>query len=240
MRIVLTRLMSNIINVVLADDHEIVRNGIKQMLESENTIKVIGEASNGKEAVDLVSTLEPDVLITDISMPEMNGIEAASALVQNNTKTKILMLSMFDREEYVLSAVKLGAHGYLLKDTDKSKFLKAIGKVVNGEKYFSSEISNIIVSQYLNTVSNGDILTGSGGSVITSTSPSNTDSFDITKREKQILSKVVNGQSNKIIAEELGISVRTIETHRLNIMKKLKVNNAADLVRIAMQNGLVE
>lgn len=238
MKIVLTRVMSNIISVVLADDHEIVRNGIKQMLESENTIKVVGEASNGKEAVSLVMQLQPDVLITDISMPEMTGIEAASELVSRKTNSKILMLSMFDREEYVLSAVKLGAHGYLLKDTDKTKFIKAINKVVNGEKYFSSEISNIIVNQYLTSVTTGETLTGSGGVVINGTS--SVDSFDITKREKQILSSVVNGQSNKVIAEELGISVRTIETHRLNIMKKLKVNNAADLVRIAMKNGLVD
>lgn len=238
MKIVLTRVMSNIISVVLADDHEIVRNGIKQMLESENTIKVVGEASNGREAVALVMQLQPDVLITDISMPEMTGIEAASELVAKNTKSKILMLSMFDREEYVLSAVKLGAHGYLLKDTDKTKFLKAINKVVNGEKYFSSEISNIIVNQYLTSVTTGETLTGSGGVVINGSN--SVDSFDITKREKQILSSVVNGQSNKLIAEELGISVRTIETHRLNIMKKLKVNNAADLVRIAMKNGLVD
>lgn len=238
MKIVLTRVMSNIISVVLADDHEIVRNGIKQMLESENTIKVVGEASNGKEAVSLVLQLQPDVLITDISMPEMTGIEAASELVSRKTHSKILMLSMFDREEYVLSAVKLGAHGYLLKDTDKTKFIKAINKVVNGEKYFSSEISNIIVNQYLTSVTTGETLTGSGGVVINGTS--SVDSFDITKREKQILSSVVNGQSNKVIAEELGISVRTIETHRLNIMKKLKVNNAADLVRIAMKNGLVD
>ena len=238
MKIVLTRVMSNIISVVLADDHEIVRNGIKQMLESENTIKVVGEASNGREAVALVMQLQPDVLITDISMPEMTGIEAASELVAKKANTKILMLSMFDREEYVLSAVKLGAHGYLLKDTDKVKFLKAINKVVKGEKYFSSEISNIIVNQYLTSVTTGETLTGSGGVVINSSN--SVDNFDITKREKQILSSVVNGQSNKVIAEELGISVRTIETHRLNIMKKLKVNNAADLVRIAMKNGLVD
>lgn len=231
--------MSNIINVVLADDHEIVRNGIKQMLESENTIKVVGEASNGKEAVDLVTLLQPDVLITDISMPVMTGIEAATELVQHKTRTKILMLSMFDREEYVLSAVRLGAHGYLLKDTDKAKFLKAISKVVNGEKYFSSEISNIIVNQYLNTVSTGDAPIARDAYQQQQPKPVVNDLYDITKREKQILTLVVNGQSNKVIAEELGISVRTIETHRLNIMKKLKVNNAADLVRIAIQNNLI-
>lgn len=224
------------IRVVLADDHEIVRNGIKQMIESEEYIEVVAEASNGHEAIEKVLQYKPDVLITDISMPGMTGIEAARELVASKTTTRILMLSMFDREEYVLNAVDLGAHGYILKDTDKAKFIKAINKVAQGEKYFSSEISSIIVNQYLNSV---------GGTPQTKTIVSNATStidlsmYDITKREKQILSRVVNGASNKVIAEELGISVRTIETHRLNIMKKLGVNNAADLVRVALQNNLI-
>lgn len=225
------------ITVVLADDHEIVRTGIKQMIESEDYIDVVAEASNGKEAIQKVMEHNPDVLITDISMPGMTGIEAARELVNQKTKTRILMLSMFDREEYVLNAVNLGAHGYILKDTDKIKFIKAINKVAAGEKYFSSEISSIIVNQYLTTMGGApsQVRTPETGA----TSMVDLSMYDITKREKQILSKVVNGASNKVIAEELGISVRTIETHRLNIMKKLGVNNAADLVRVALQNNLI-
>ncbi len=225
------------ITVVLADDHEIVRTGIKQMIESEDYIEVVAEASNGREAIQKVIEYNPDVLITDISMPDMTGIEAARELVNQKTKTRILMLSMFDREEYVLNAVNLGAHGYILKDTDKIKFIKAINKVAAGEKYFSSEISSIIVNQYLTTVGGApsQVRTPETGA----TSMVDLSMYDITKREKQILSKVVNGASNKVIAEELGISVRTIETHRLNIMKKLGVNNAADLVRVALQNNLI-
>lgn len=225
--------MKDIIEIVLADDHEIVRNGIKQMLESEDTIKVIAEASDGKEAIEMVEKYKPDLLITDISMPGMTGIDAAAELVNRRTASKIMMLSMFDKEEYVLKSVELGAHGYLLKDTDKAKFLKAISKIVGGEKYFSSEISNIIVNQYLSNVGSeppAQLAVPATGRL---------QGFDLTKREREIISRVVNGASNKVIAEDLGISVRTIETHRLNIMKKLKVNNAADLVRVVLQNNLV-
>lgn len=212
------------IRIVLADDHEIVRNGIKQLFESEGYIEVVAEASNGREAIEQIKIHKPDVLVMDISMPEMTGIEAADEIKKENIDTKILILSMFDKDEYVLKAVELGAYGYLLKDTGKEGFIKALKTIVAGEKYFSSEISNIIVNQYLNSV-NGS---------------SSRNKSDLTKRESDILTLVVQGMNNKKIAEECGISVRTIETHRLNIMKKLKVNNAAELVRVAIENKLVQ
>lgn len=212
------------IRIVLADDHEIVRNGIKQLFESEGYIEVVAEASNGKEAIVAVKNFKPDILVMDISMPEMTGIEAVDELSKLKTETKILILSMFDKDEYVLKAVEFGAYGYLLKDTGKESFIKALHTIMGGEKYFSSEISNIIVNQYLNTVGN----------------PSSSKvKSELTKRENDILSLVVKGYNNRKIAEEFGISVRTIETHRLNIMKKLKVNNAAELVRVAIENKLV-
>lgn len=213
------------IRIVLTDDHEIVRTGIKQMLESEDYIEVVGEGSNGNDAIRLVQELEPDILLMDISMPEKTGIEAADELKNLGTKTRVLILSMFDKEEYVVKSVELGAYGYLLKDTGKDRFIKAIKTVNRGEKYFSSEISNIIVNQYLNSVNNP-----SAGSKTRS---------GLTKRETEILNLVVKGYNNKKIAEKYDISVRTIETHRLNIMKKLKVNNAAELVRVAIENKLV-
>lgn len=212
------------IRIVLADDHEIVRNGIKQLFESEGYIEVVAEASNGREAIEQIKIHKPDVLVMDISMPEMTGIEAADEIKKENIDTKILILSMFDKDEYVLKAVELGAYGYLLKDTGKEGFIKALKTIVAGEKYFSSEISNIIVNQYLNSM-NGS---------------SSRNKSDLTKRESDILTLVVQGMNNKKIAEECGISVRTIETHRLNIMKKLKVNNAAELVRVAIENKLVQ
>lgn len=217
------------IRLVLADDHQIVRNGIKQMLESEGSIKVIAEASDGLEAIEMVKEHNPDLIIMDISMPNMTGLEATKVLVDNDPAVKVLVLSMFDREEYVLNAVKYGASGYILKDTDKERFIRAIHKVNNGDKYFSSDVSQVIVNQYLNSVSEPSPVVNS----------ESINDFDLTKRETQILSKIVNGQNNKEVAEELGISTRTIETHRLHIMKKLRVNNAADLVRTALQNKLV-
>lgn len=220
--------MSNKIRVVLADDHEIVRNGIKQLIESDNSIEVVGEASNGEEAIAKVQELKPDILITDISMPIMDGIEATRRLNDAGTKVRIIILSMFDKEEYVVKAVELGAFGYLLKDTGKDRFLKAIKTVNAGEKYFSSEISNIIINQYLNTKK------------VVEPIEDKTNKNDLTKREREILSLIVKGYNNKKIADEFNISVRTIETHRLNIMKKLQVNNAAELVRISIEAKLID
>lgn len=223
----------NKIRVVLADDHEIVRNGIKQLLESEPQIEVVGEAVNGLEAIDRVNQLQPDILITDISMPKMDGIEATSKLNEQGTSTRIIILSMFDKEEYVLKAVELGAYGYLLKDTGKERFIKAIFTVNEGEKYFGSEISNIIINEYLSSKKGG-------GSASSGSDDSKKPKNDLTKRETEILTLIVRGFNNKKIADEFNISVRTIETHRLNIMKKLQVNNAAELVRVAIENNLVD
>jgi DNA-binding NarL/FixJ family response regulator len=213
------------ISLIIADDHAIVREGICQLLESEDYIDIVGEASDGREAIELVREKQPDILIMDISMPNMTGIEAVGALVKEGVSTKVLMLSMFDKEEYVLKAVELGAYGYLMKDTSKDKFVKAINSIYNGQKYFSSEISNIIVGQYLNSVQN---------------KKSKKEKELITRREKEILSAVVKGNNNKAIAEKYDLSIRTVETHRLNIMKKLGVSNAVELVKVAIDQKLVE
>lgn len=213
------------IKVVLADDHAIVRDGIKQLLETEEYIQIVGEASSGKEAIECVEEHQPDILIMDISMPEMTGIEATDELIKRKSETKVLILSMYDKEEYVLKAVKLGAFGYLMKDTSKDKFVKAIKTVQNGQKYFSSEISNIIVNEYLSNMQ-------TGGTAKKSKSL-------LTKREAEILSLVTKGYNNKKIADSFDLSIRTVETHRLNIMKKLNVNNAAEMVRVALERELV-
>ncbi|KEO72322.1 response regulator transcription factor [Anditalea andensis] len=208
------------IKVVLADDHVVVRNGIKMLLESAGEIKVIGEASNGQEALDVVRELQPDVLIVDIRMPIMNGLEATSQLGSYSVKTKALILSMHNDEEYVLQAMDSGAAGYLLKDTSKEEFIKAIHSVHQGGKYFSGDISNILVNSYLNVKSNKN-----------SKSSDITKQYDLTKREKEILELIIVGINNKEIADKLGKSVRTIETHRFNIMKKLNVNNVVELIK---------
>lgn len=216
------------INVVLADDHVLVRKGIKAMLDSEEMIDVIGEADNGLEAVDYAKKLKPDILVLDIRMPEKNGLEAAAEVQLLAPDTKAVILSMHDSEDYVMQALSAGAYGYLLKDTDKNEFVKALKQIHNGNKYFSGAVSNILANQLL-----------SGGTTSTIKAPAEEDAYHLTKREKQILSMIIDGKHNKDIVEVLHKSIRTIETHRFNIMKKLGVNNAVDMVNKAIKEGLV-
>lgn len=211
------------IKVILADDHVIVRNGIKILLESEGEVEVIAEASNGQEAIDQVKQHHPDILISDIKMPVMNGLEATAALKRISPNTKTLILSMHDDEEYIIKSVEAGASGYLLKDTTKEEFVKALKSVLEGNKYFSGDISDVLVKGYLNK--------NSGTSKKPSGDSKPQSAYHITKREKQILQLVYAGRSNKEIADELQKSIRTVETHRFNIMKKLGVGNVTELIR---------
>ncbi|MEP2025792.1 MAG: response regulator transcription factor [Reichenbachiella sp.] len=212
------------IKVILADDHIIVRNGIKILLESEGEVEVIAEASNGQEAIEKVKELKPDILVSDIRMPVMNGLEATAELKKVSPDTKTLILSMHDDEEYIIKSVECGASGYLLKDTTKEEFVKALRSILDGHKYFSGDISDVLVNGYLNKN------TGSASAAGDSKTTVKTD-YHITKREKQILQLVYEGHSNKEIADELGKSIRTVETHRFNIMKKLGVGNITELIR---------
>jgi DNA-binding NarL/FixJ family response regulator len=212
--------MEQIITVVLADDHEIVRTGIKLLLENEGDIDVIGEASDGVEALERVQTLQPDILIIDIRMPNLNGIEATRQLQSLEVKTKVIVLSMHEDEEYILRSVECGASGYLLKDTNKAEFIKAIKSVFQGEKYFSGDISGVLINNYLNVRDKG-----------TQATIDLIQNYNLTKREKQIYSLLYKGISNKDIADKLNKSVRTVETHRFNIMHKMGVNNVVELLR---------
>jgi two-component system response regulator DegU len=215
------------INVVLADDHILVRNGIKAMLESEPDIKVVGEAGNGAEALESAKALKPDILVLDIRMPEMTGLEAAAKLKSYSPATKAVILSMHDSEDYVLQALDSGAYGYLLKDTDKNEFIKALKQIHGGTKYFSGAVSNVLANQLLNSKP-----------VSRLRSPVE-DVYKLTKKEKEILRMVIDGKQNKDIADSFSKSVRTIETHRFNIMKKLGVNNGVDMVNKAVKENLV-
>ena len=213
------------INVVLADDHVLVRNGIKAMLESDAEIEVIGEANNGAEALEVARNLKPDILILDIRMPQMTGLEAAARLRQVAPDTKAVILSMHDSEEYVLEALDAGAYGYLLKDTDKPEFLKALRQVHSGNKYFSGAVSNVLANKLLNSKSY-------------SKKEPVEDAYGLTRREKEILRLIIDGKTNKDIADSLDKSVRTIETHRFNIMKKMGVTNAIDMVNKAVKENI--
>lgn len=219
------------INILLVDDHSIVRDGIKSTLKDQKNFNIVAEAANGKEAIELVKSLNPDVVIMDITMPEMNGIEAAGVISKKYPNSKVLILSMHDNETYILKSVEAGAYGYLLKDVDKEEFVKAITAIFNGEKYFNTNISSMLVSGYLNKLKEGNVESNSVSV--------NSDDYDLTKREKGILKMITVGKNNREIADGLGISIRTIETHRANIMKKLKVKNAVELVRIAIDEKIV-
>ncbi|EIJ40056.1 response regulator transcription factor [Galbibacter orientalis] len=215
------------INIILADDHVLVRDGIKSLLEDDKSIHVIDEASNGKEALEIIAKNKPDLLVVDIRMPEMNGIEVVKRLKKSNPEVKALVLSMHDSEEYVVQSIQSGADGYLLKGSSKEEFLKALHTVAEGGKYFSGDVSSIIINNFVD----------GKPKKVTDTSVEN--DFNLTKREKQILKHVLKGLSNKEIAEELKISKRTAEVHRFNLMKKLEVKNQMELANKANTYNLL-
>jgi len=218
------------IKVALADDHEIVRYGIKMVIEDDPELQVIWEASDGQEAVEKMKKTTPDVLIADIRMPLLNGLEVAEKLKKDDPNTKIIMLTMHDDSEYILKALQCGADGYLLKDTNKTEFNKAVKMVSSGQKYFSGDISTTIVNSYLNA--------GVPSPKPSGTPETQVNDYQLTKREKQILQLIYEGIPNKDIAEKLSKSVRTIETHRFNIMKKLEVGNITELLKKVENEGL--
>lgn len=223
----LSKNMSDIIRVVLADDHVFVRDGIKSLLENEANIEVVGEAIDGADALEVVAAHSPDLLIVDIRMPHLTGIEVVEKLRRDNNDVKIIMLSMHESEEYVLKSIKAGADGYLLKGSSKDEFLKALHTVANGGKYFSGDISSILIGQLTNSSMSSEPKQNLGEEMM------------ITKREKEILTLLLSGKGNKEIAEALEISKRTAEVHRFNLMKKLKVKNLMELSNKATEYSLL-
>lgn len=214
------------ITVLLADDHHIVRNGIRALIEGLEGIEVVGEASDGLEALEKVKALSPDVLLVDISMPHLNGIKTAEAVARQYKHTKSLVLSMHDDEDYVLQSLEAGALGYLLKDTTKDEMHKAIRAVARGEKYFSNPVSAIIANAYLQRIKS-------------SVAPEKPKVIKLSMKEKGILKYLVEGLSSREIAERLDLSVRTVDNHRFNMMKRLQVKNAIELVKLAIEEKIV-
>jgi len=211
--------------ILIVDDHEVVRDGLKNILSSLDNTIIIGEASNGEEAVKMYMTLKPDVVIMDISMPGVSGIEATRIIKQKDPDAKILILTMHDNQEYLNQIIRSGAKGFILKNTDKQELLEAVQTVTRGENFFSKDISKLIIENYIRSAKENENKTH--------------NEVPLTKREIEVLKLIASGHSNQQIANILYISYNTVDTHRKNIMHKLAIKNTAGLVRYAIEKGLV-
>jgi DNA-binding NarL/FixJ family response regulator len=210
------------IRVLVADDHTIVRSGIRHVLDSEAGFTVVGEAATGVEALSLASELRPDVVVLDLSMPGESGFRVAAKLRSESPETRVLILSMHDNAEYVVEAVRAGAHGYLLKDAAATELRNAIRAVCRGESYFSPQVA------------------GRLSEAVRGGHPAQHGTVDqLTSREREVLVGVAQGKTNKEIASDLGISHRTVETHRESLMRKLQIRTVAELTRFALHAGIV-
>lgn len=212
------------IRVLLADDHQLIRSGLRLMLEREADLIVAGEACDGREAVALAKSLRPDVVVMDIGMPNLNGIEAAHQMTQDRPKVTIVMLSMHSDESYVLRALRAGARGYLLKDSAEADLIKAVHVVAGGKSFFSPSVSKVLLDDYVRK------LKRSGTD----------DPFDLlTPREREVLQLIAEGKSNKDIANLLNLSVYTVESHRSNLMEKLNLRGLPELILYAVRKGII-
>jgi DNA-binding NarL/FixJ family response regulator len=211
------------ITIVLAEDHHIVRQGIRSLLEAEADFKVIGEVSDGLEAVRIVESLRPDILILDLIMGGLNGIEVARQVNKQSSKTAIIILSMYNNEAYVLEALRAGAKGYVLKDSTAAELVKAVREAVIGRHYLSASLSERAIENY-----------------IEKSKETYVDSYDtLTTREREVLHLAAQGCTNAEIAERLYISRRTVEVHRANVMHKLGLSSQSQLLRYAMKRGIL-
>lgn len=210
--------------ILIADDHEIVRSGVRNLLESGG-YSCCGEASNGREAVKMAEELQPAVAILDVTMPVLNGIEAARQVLKLCPQTKVLVFTVHDAEQVVMEIFRSGAHGYLLKSDAGRQLLDAVQCVLGGKHYFSTRISEVI----FDSMQNGNLTHGT---------PKDEDKP--TAREREIIQLLAEGSSNKEVADKLGISVKTVETHRAAIMRKLGLHSIGELVRYAIRNHIIE
>lgn len=216
------------IGVLVADDHTIVRRGLISLLSLADGIEVVGEATDGRAAVERTRELEPDVVLMDISMPGLNGLEATRQIKKETPHCKVLVLSAHDRDDYILQVVRSGANGYLLKNTTAEDLYAAIRSVHAGHAFFSPSVSRVLLDSYLG----GD--TGAGG--VPADGPSG---GRLTPREREIIQLIAEGKTHQEAAGVLNISVRTVDTHCVNIMKKLDIHDNAGLVTYAIKNGIV-
>jgi len=208
------------IRILLADDHAVVRQGFKMILAAQPDMEIVGEAGHGREALELAGSLQPDVIVMDVAMPELNGIEATRRLADISPRTRVLALSMHKDSVYVREILRAGARGYLLKDSIASDLLAAVRAVARGEGYLSPGVSDAVLNDYRRHV---------------------TDPIDLlTSREREVLQMIAEGKTNKEIATILNLSVYTVDAHRGRIMEKLNLHSVNELVRFAVRAGLVD
>ncbi|MCC7179412.1 MAG: response regulator transcription factor [Acidobacteria bacterium] len=216
--------MGDKLRLMLGDDHTLVRHGLRKILEERPDWEIVGEADDGRSAVKKALALQPDVAILDIGMPLLNGIDATRQIVHKSPGTKVLILSMHSDETYVTRALNAGATGYLLKDSAGKDLIKAVTAVSQGEAFFSPAVSRLMLDDYMRRAAAGGL----------------TDRYDtLSDREREIFQLVAEGRSNKEVAELLGISPATVETHRARILQKLDIHNTAELVLYAVRRGVI-
>jgi two-component system response regulator NreC len=211
--------------VLLADDHSIVRKGLRSIREEDSLFEVVGEASNGREAVELTESLQPHIVVMDVAMPQLNGLEAAAQVQKIAPGSKIIILSMYRDETYILRALTAGARGYLLKDTAEDEIVPAVRAVIRGNTYFSPAISKTLLDDHIRYLQKRGLQ----------------DSYDLlTDREREVLQLLAEGRSNKEVANVLNLSLSTVETHRTNMMQKLNLHSSAEIVLYAVRKKLIQ
>jgi DNA-binding NarL/FixJ family response regulator len=211
--------------ILLADDHKVLRSGLRRILEEQPDLEVVGEAGDGREAVDLASSLQPDIVVMDIAMPQMNGMEATRQIVLRNPRINVLILSMYSDENYIVQVLRAGARGYLLKDSAEDDLINAVRSVNSGQPFFSPRIAKLLV----------------GDSMQRLRDEAASDTYELlTPREREVLQLIAEGKSNKEVATALFVSPTTIETHRARIMDKLDLHSTAEIVLYAVRKGIVQ
>jgi DNA-binding NarL/FixJ family response regulator len=211
------------LSVILADDHQVIREGLRNLISDQDDMEVVAEASNGREAIDLCGEMDPDVVVMDVAMPDLNGIEATRQIISDSPNTKVLALSMHADKHYAAGMLGAGASGYVLKDCAFDELADAIRRVSEGDSYLSDRIEGVVLRDYV------ERLSGEGGESAFSV---------LTDREREVLQLVAEGHTTKQIASDLHVSVKTIESHRQNIMDKLEIRSIAELTKYAIREGL--